>query len=184
MAELETSSAALTVKDLEYANLTARWSRLMKEHIENRDPDKPFRTREMLIAADLNTADGSAAYAKWRNASDTPIQKLADMPVIGPIAPIIDLMIKDGGKEIRKRDAKLSEAEAITKFLGTDDGQALFGIGASLPAGATFEGNPRAVKRALSLVREAVIQKTAGFVTTPLTMKFSALLAAVARKNP
>lgn len=183
MSELDTSSAARTPRDLEESKLNARYSELVKEDAENPDPNKPFRTREKIIADFLNTAEGARMYAAVQNASTTPIRKLMDLPVSGPMAPIIDLMIKDGGKTIRKSDPALSEAEAVSRFLKTADGRLLYGIGASLPAGATFEGNPKAVRYALGLVRTQVIEKGASFSTTPLTMKFSALLAAVARKS-
>jgi hypothetical protein len=122
-------------------------------------------------------------YTTWRSASELPVEKLKSSSVFGPIQPIIDLMIKDGGQTIRKRNPRLSEAQSITKFLEGQDGQALYEIGRSLPAGARFESNPKAVRNALGLIRTGVINKSYDFTTTPMVMKLSGLLVAAVRKS-
>lgn len=177
MTEVDTSSAAKTLRDLAWAKINARVSELVKESALN--PTGKLRTREVIFADFLNTREGAAMYAEYRTASDTPIEKLVDLSVVGPIAPVVDALIKDGGKEIRKRDPSLSSAEAVVKFLETEDGRNLYQLGASLPAGATFEANPQAVRHALGMAREQVVKKGGNLRTIPLTLQFSALLRAV-----
>ena len=181
--QTETNMADKTPKSLAWSELLTRVSSLVREHAEDASPDKKFRTREQIFAEFLETREGSALYTTWRSASDVLIQKLKDQPVFGPIAPIVDGLIAHGGKEVRQRDPGLTPAAAVTKFLETQDGQKLYEVGRSLPAGATFEGNPKAISRALAIVRELVIEKgTRRFVAEfPLTLKMSGLLKACDR---
>lgn len=183
MSKQDRSSAARTPKDVAWSAILRRQSELQIENATGPSAGKG-RTREQIFADWLATPEGARMYAAWRNAGSTPIEKLKDaLPIVGPMKKIIDVMIVDGGKEIRKRDPSLSEAEAVSRFLKTADGKNLYALGASFPRGATFEGNGKAVRRALAMVRELMVRKGASFDATPLTMKFSALLAAVARKS-
>ena len=183
MSEFDRSSAAATPRDLVWSTILRVQDRLNKENMLTPDPASPGKTREQIFAEWLNTVEGAALYAEWQNASDVAIKKLQDLPVVGPIAEVVDGLIAAGGQEIRKADPALTKAQSIDAFLKTEDGKQLYQLGASLPSGATFEGSPKAVRRACGLVRDSVISKRADFTKTPLTMKLSALLLAVAKKS-
>ena len=185
MSEFDTSSAALSAKDHAWSAMEGRIDVLVRLNAENPVPaaNGAPRSRQMIAADFYSSREGAPMYGTWLNASTEPIRKLIDMPVHGPIGQIVDGLIAHGGKEVRQKDPALTEAAAVTKFLGTQDGQTLYEVGRSLPAGATFEGNPKAISRALAIVRELVIEKgTRRFVAEfPLTLKMSGLLKACDR---
>lgn len=156
MADQNTSSAALSEKDIRWSAILTVISGLVRANMLNPDPDRPGKTREQIFADWTRTAEGGRMLDAWMSASTDPIRKGGALPFDGRIKPISDAILGRAIEHHQRLDSSLSTAQATDRFLRTKDGALFYEAHSRIPPTATF-ADSAVVKDALGCLYRGIV---------------------------